>query len=960
VVYLGPSPKFSFFHPSSPNHAGLTGAHLLLEIARQAFLVAARDEIGLPTRDSSLGDEMPRQGENAPFEVVAVSGSGSSSMEVRRGAGTPPTTLLHRDIKTTFELVHDWRTPNVIQIVDHRSLLVDAEALSRGGFVDALKKAGFGGKPHAWKDSAAVPANIDQVLEEMNFVSQFSAVRQLHALISADGESPERLGALVRGYANLGLLTEFHWHPAHKAFEARSLVYAQRMMARDKRPWRAAWHRAYAFALAGMLQYALEDLQTAERQWEAAGKDAGPQPAWVKYLDAYCHFTYGRLDNEGKVESEDDLEVLLWYDCVAHCNDTFQTLKAAAQTVRRLPDCYPAMDALCEYGGVSVQHMATALPFMVAGKQIYQRILEIPGLPKPVGEIARSRPKSLNEEFNVEEFAVRAKLIRALLDGDGRVGGPAADSGEPSWPCLRRMVSNLSFVHVWRRAHFQYYLWSVPCDDFLAEAAPLVEAHPYRQFMATFARDAAARDAAWRKVTISVPDDLEFQEGVMWREYFQRDLPGAKEIPPAVGYGQDMTFREFRTEQDNSPMDNVKLLLWRLALKQCAPDSPTLLAVDVMLATESELPKHREWEKLALQYPAVARAYYNRARLTGKGNDAEKWHKVTAATGSIEALLELAHFYATEGKMDKWLATLEESLKAEDTGLYHAGAQALIASYYLRAGQVKKAAPYAEAAGESYSEWGLRVYAECLEASHDWDAAEKTYKAIYERYRGNDKIAEWYCFCRRTNHGDLDAARRAYAEATKPGPMPTVGHAMTFCLLEDRVPRGRQLLEFLVANEKSALFELHLALIADQQHDNAARDKYLASVAKSSGDDTRLQGEKPATRLAALAKLFVADLAKGGKGDIGVDAAERLNSLPPFDGSLHCSNRQSPPVAAFWYLLGHYLDMHGKPDLAVVCWKHCLDDTERMGDFHRTLAAVELFKRKITYEPATLRPEKEK
>ena len=64
--------------------------------------------------------------------------------------------------------------------------------LSRNEFVDAIKQAGFPGRPGLVKDSAEVPAEIEKLLEKMDFVCQFSAVRQLHELIRADGESPQR------------------------------------------------------------------------------------------------------------------------------------------------------------------------------------------------------------------------------------------------------------------------------------------------------------------------------------------------------------------------------------------------------------------------------------------------------------------------------------------------------------------------------------------------------------------------------------------------------------------------------------------------------------------------------------------------------------------------------------------------------------------------------------------------
>ena len=100
----------------------------------------------------------------------------------------------------------------------------------------------------------------------MDIVSQFSAVRELHALIKSQGESPELLGALVRAYANLGVLTEHFWLPDHKVFKARALLYAERLMRRQSgKPW-GMWHKAYAEALVGLHCSALADLESAAKK----------------------------------------------------------------------------------------------------------------------------------------------------------------------------------------------------------------------------------------------------------------------------------------------------------------------------------------------------------------------------------------------------------------------------------------------------------------------------------------------------------------------------------------------------------------------------------------------------------------------------------------------------------------------------------------------------------------------
>src|SRR5262249_9463137 len=69
-------------------------------------------------------------------------------------------------------------------------LVVQAEELSRTGFITALKTAGFDGKAVTERPDLTVPPEINELLGEMTFPAQFGAVRALHRSIRGQGESP--------------------------------------------------------------------------------------------------------------------------------------------------------------------------------------------------------------------------------------------------------------------------------------------------------------------------------------------------------------------------------------------------------------------------------------------------------------------------------------------------------------------------------------------------------------------------------------------------------------------------------------------------------------------------------------------------------------------------------------------------------------------------------------------------
>jgi hypothetical protein len=926
---------------------------LLLELGRQSLLVAARDELGLRTRDLNLGDEMPSGGDNAPF-VVRATAQNSITFEVCRGFATSGKPLLHRELRWSVPASKESDNRQAAVLTAYPAAVIGLEKLSRSEFADVIKQAGLKGRAQAKKESARVPEEIKSLLMKLDFVSQFSAVRQLHDLIRQDGESPERLGALVRGYANLGLLTEFHWHPAHKALTARSLIYSQRMVADDKQPSRALWHRAYAFALAGLHKFALDDLQEGEKRWKADEKHGDSMPPMVELIDAYCRFAQARLKTASEEGPLKELATLLWFDSVAHSHHQASTIRAAMQALGKLPDCYPAVDALCEHGGVSVGHTATTVPFAIVAKTLYSRVADIPGLPAAALKIAEAGAEepSKDDEISTSEFAARAKLIRALLESDRPVPPKAAetaalnhsaagDGGEPTWVSLGQLVSNLSFVHVWRRARFMHERWNVPTEDFIRAAAPLIEAHPYRNYIATVVDNPAAQKAAWDQMPVSAGQSLTVQGLRMWQTYATRRPAAAAGIGRDIGI--DTTPRDYYYVACNGlPAAAAR---WSAMLLWVSPFSPVgpSLGIDC-----GEMYKSRfdEWKKLAEDWPVIASVFARRAAAAGQAEEMEKWYKILTASGDIQAYQNLAQVYYKQGKMDQWVTTLDDSLKAPDWDLWHGVARTHIARYYMSKKQWDKALPYAKGAAEVYSDWGLQVLAEWHEAKREWDKAEAIFKAIAERYP--DMAADWYAFCRRTGHGDLAAARRA-ATAALYDPAVRIDKNNVTCYLLEKDSTNAQRMLLSLAKQGNPVQALNLALIADRHGEKAQRDQALSRIKATASIYRPKTADVSYATLGALAGLIAEDLAKGGKGEIDIAVAERLNPPPAYDNRSEGAPA-TMPAPSFDYLLGRYFEQHGNPELAIRCWKRATSYTQHLADIYRTLAADELLARGIRPE----------
>lgn len=342
-VLADPPPSDSKASPGGPPKAAATRALLLpvrvapgksyrlsnllmCEIPRQAFLIAARDELQIPTRDASLRESVDQAAEPSPLAVVSlISGDPAIPFKVNRDklivfCPKPRAVLWEGDLELDSDRSLE-------------QLVARCEELSRTKFVELLA-GGELPKAKLAEEDLPPPEHIERQLAEMDFVDQFAAVRALHRLIRERGESPRLLGALSHGYANLGLLTSCFMAPAHKVFFARSLLYAERLHARDHRSPRGLWRRAYARAIAGMHAAALEDLEAADK---AAEGSKIARPDWAGTIDAFCRFDERALS---EAAARQPLAGVFLLKSLFGAQRHALVLSTAQKLLEDRPDCY--------------------------------------------------------------------------------------------------------------------------------------------------------------------------------------------------------------------------------------------------------------------------------------------------------------------------------------------------------------------------------------------------------------------------------------------------------------------------------------------------------------------------------------------------------------------------------------------------------------------------------------------
>ena len=275
----------------------------------------------------------------------------------------------------------------------------------------------------------------------MYFLPQVLALRNAHAAVRSGDNSPATLGVLVRGYATLGQLTILYWNATPKVYIARSLLYAQRMVAANPTSADAYWHRAYARAMAGFHADALDDLKKAK---ELAKEDK--PPSWVELLEPYCKFdTRALLDLAAADKDRAPLATFLSFLTVEY-SASQRLVMELGQGARELnPLSDRIVEAVTSHAGVGPGH-----EWCFAGHRVVAAALLSSGQTLPA-TVRTAFPAKRNADD--ESMAFTADIAKALLLAGNE------DVGEPSWGAVsirrvrftKHFLPNASSI-CWRKA----------------------------------------------------------------------------------------------------------------------------------------------------------------------------------------------------------------------------------------------------------------------------------------------------------------------------------------------------------------------------------------------------------------------------------------------------------------------------------------------------------------------------
>jgi tetratricopeptide (TPR) repeat protein len=892
------------------------------QIIRQAFLATARDEFNAETFDGALRENVPQELSDRAqsWEALSTFGPNRVNLDVTLN-------LVHSDNR---ELV--WTKHLTIQRPMGEGLekeVARAEQAIHQEFFDALRDHGLTPQPLKWRDDAPVPAEIQTLLDSLTLTSEFQAVRALHALIHSDGQSPQRLSALARAYANLGMLTEHMWTTSTKALTARALIYAEQLSAKQPDSAEAAWCRGYVLALAGSQHTALAAFEKARALSE---KQHVPAPDWGTLALAYCRYDTKALN--GNVDEHNvPLARWLYFLAVEPSEVPIFLGQVVNRVLEKCPDAYRAIDIMADQKNWEFRSQGAQYGQTASAQGVYSSLLALPEIPAAAKEIC-GRAKSLPDDATAE-YRLRAELFSALRAAPA----DAVSRGEPGWSALATLLEDVAFVQTGRSLNAG--------SGSLDAMWPLVSDHPYAHLFKVRSQDEETRAGAIEDVKKLDPHGLTMNALRLLDPFYRIDVEELYLKPGRAIWGRaDDTFHDrwvifskaaerFRTGALVDPLDHL------------APNMPATVAGALTRQHDQAAAHVTQWERDYADNPDVLLALGQYYRDAGKTDDALRVLQLELKLCPDRQTYKLlAEAYLNQGDEDQWLATWDEYFKkVPDIGLDHAQSANAIALHFIKERRWDKAVPYADRAASSGASWGLTTSGECAEALGKWNDAQEEFSRDTRAY--TNRAHAWYWFCRRTSYGNLDESRQVMEQFIAQADPRMIQRSLfpiaIYHALDHRFADAYKSLEEHVQHNAQSGFWLHLAILADQTKDEPKRDEWLRKVLTDGPMHFIDALNRPEIELISLAELISDDLAAGGKGQIDLTDAARRAASAPYGYR-----------AQFYCLLGEYLEAHGQTAKAIECWKQAMLDPD-IATGYRTVAGARLHERLVS--PADYRQE---
>lgn len=694
---------------------------LTRELFRQAFLMAARDELGYRTRDVSLGDQLPgKDAKGALVFNVRLVMDRRRKIEVQlfKQEGDKETLIEKRKLKMT----------NLTPVAE---VVAFTEDLSRTWFKEVLEQAGYTSQKQE-AASTEIPQSQPTFVtaEELNFCDQFKRIQELHQAVAEAGESPERLASLAQSYALYGTLTEQYWSLIPLATKARALLYAERLHQKYPQTVYALSYRALVQTLLGLDQNALNDLE----KLSEAGVKQSPQPLWIPVIEAFCLRDAELLDLD-QLEKEN---LLLWrylnllqatyYGTTVEKN---AVVDAFNQLLTSSPRAYYTRPKTIGYKRSEYMVTTENIHCINSAAPYFEEKNALRLMPGQTG----TKMKNLIES--------RDELVADLMT----LSTDPNQTAEPSLALLAKSMQELTFLQATdllvRLRNYQ----GVNADDLLQIFLTSAENHPFKKYLESYAWDNGVAADAFREVRF-VPDEYIFPSAYpiftqdqrlslvdkplesIWIEYARNASHVTSELAFVINYALPV--------KDQGS--------WVKYLRPVSPHSPYTIQQEIKHQFEKNQPRipHllKKYQNSGLVIHEIANQYLSRFDFTRAEWVFKRMYRLDPSYETLYPLISLAQ---VQDKPKQELRLRKEALQLPNSLMRRSRQEHDLAEFYLRQGDYEAALPHAEISTESNSGWSMEMYATCKELLGDLDAATEIRQRMSKRYQ---LWYEFHAWCR--------------------------------------------------------------------------------------------------------------------------------------------------------------------------------------------------------------------
>ncbi|WP_298859142.1 tetratricopeptide repeat protein [uncultured Gimesia sp.] len=692
---------------------------LTRELFRQAFLIAARDELGYRTRDVSLGDTLPaKEAKGVSVFNVHVIMDRKRRLEVQ----------VFQKTNGTKKLIEK-RKLKLTNLTPVTKVVAFTEELSRTWFKDILVQAGY--VAQSLKESTTdVPVGRAKFVmpKNLNYRQQFTQLMDTHDKMINQGESPERLALLAQSYVLYGTLTEQYWSLIPLATKARALLYAERLQQKCPQTAYALSYRAFVRTLVGLDQMALADIQ----KMSDSQVERSSQPEWLPVIEAYCLHQAGPI-SEIKLSPENDLlQRYLKLLQATYFGTTQEKNSAVDAVLTLLPD--------------SIRAFYTK-PRTIGDRQsrqmIYQANVSLINYTKSYFEPKDPHqliPKNIGSSLQ-SLMKGRDKIVAELHS----MGANRSHEAEPSFSLLASSVKELTFVQACDFMSRNRVMRGVNSDKSLNIFLSSLTDHPFKPFLKSFSWDNGVVSKSFSELRF-VPEQyltpsiypmfirdrtLNLQDEPL--ETILYDYPrNVSHVISELAYAVDYAVPESEKSK------------WVSHLRAVSPHSPYTIMQEIALnweQTKERIPQLlKKYADSFLLIHAIAHQYrirfdYPRSELMYK--------RMFRKNPTYETSYPLIQLARIQDKHDLELKLHLEAMKLPGSTMQKARQHTDLAKYYNRRGDYRAALPHAQIAAQSYSSWGLTIEAECHELLGDLSSAFEFRKRDAIRYQNQFGFHAW-------------------------------------------------------------------------------------------------------------------------------------------------------------------------------------------------------------------------